>query len=42
MQEERPKPQQPQPPKPPQIPPPKPNPPTGRLIKEGESPSRKK
>ena len=42
MQEERPKPQQPQPPKPPQIPPPKPNPPIGRLIKEGESPSRKK
>lgn len=41
MLEEKPKPQPPQQPRPqPQIPP-KPQPPTGRLIKEGESPTRK-
>jgi len=40
MREEKPKPQQPQPQQPQQ--PQKPPPPTGRLIKEGEAPSRKK
>jgi len=40
MREEKPRPQQPQPQQPQQ--PQKPTPPTGRLIKEGAAPSRKK